>query len=335
MFIRLHVKHSIALFVFVCLFFSLFTFTGSLKNAHAQSFYNEAVGLHLIPTPRFPSPHTPVTVTLDDYSVETVGSTIQWYVNDIERKDALNERSLNIESGNLGKKTAVRVLLTRKNALPLSTSIDIIPSVVDIILEANTYTPDFYKGRALPSTESIVRAIAVVHDGTENLQNAYSYKWTQGDTVLGGGARTGGNVVNVTIDRYADDILELEVFNTAGETVGRRSIPLIPTDPEIHFYEQSPLRGLSGKEINNPFKLIGDETTIYGEPYFFNTKLNESDADFTWTIDSTPTTHDTNVPNAIALRHIGGAGEARIGFSIISKGTIPQVAGSLFNLIFE
>ena len=138
----------------------------NVSTSHAQSFLGQTDPVQLIPNPEFPTPKSQITISLNDYSVETTGANITWYVNNIEDASFRNERSISITTGALGEKTTVRVVLTRSNAPALSSSITIVPTVVDIVLEANTYVPNFYKGRALPSTESRVRAIAVVHDNS-------------------------------------------------------------------------------------------------------------------------------------------------------------------------
>ncbi len=315
--------------IFCAVFFTYVPYT------HAQSFFNENTSVHLIPNPEFPSPNSQVQITLDDYSVQTTGADITWYIQGTENKDFRNERSISLVTGTLGEKITVRVVLTRSNAPALSSSITIVPSVVDLILEANTYVPDFYKGRALPSTESRVRAIAVVHDNSSTPDTTYTYKWMVGDAVMFGGPVKGKNVLDFDIPHYDSGELSVEVFNSKGETLGKQSLTLPVVEPELHFYEHNPLRGLYQREVANPLTLIGEETTIYGEPYFMNTRMREQDASFSWSINSESAEHDAETPNAITLRHVGGEGSAEIGLTIVTKGQIPQFLESAFSLFFQ
>lgn len=58
---------------------------------------------------------------------------------------------------------------------------------------------------------------------------------------------------------YSKDLV-VEVLNESGNTVSSQSMDLEAVQPELHFYEWSPLRGLYQRELSNPFALIGEET---------------------------------------------------------------------------
>ncbi len=323
--------HSIVL-VSVAVFLCALTFT---QTTHAQSFLGGPSGASLIVSPQFPNPHTPIKVSLDAYSLDTTGASIVWYIDGVEDTQFRDARDISLETKGLGEKTSIRVVLTRTNAPTISSSISVVPAVVDIILEANTYTPSFYRGKALPSAESVFRAVAVVNDNTSISDTAYTYTWSLGDTVLLGGPIRGKNILEETMPRYDNKPLSVQVVNQNGDVIGKKSILLRAASPELHFYEQNPLRGLSSREAQNPLTLIGEETTIYGEPYFINTQMNERDATFSWKINGAEANHDASSPNAITLRHVGGEGNARVGFSIVTKTRIPQFIEKTFQIFFE
>jgi hypothetical protein len=314
------------------IFALLFFFQHPLR-AHAQlTALQGGADIQLVVNPEFPHPNELVTVSLDDYHLDTTGASIAWFVNEIEQKEYRNTRTLSVTTGAIGKKTTVRVALSKANAQTLAKSITLTPSVIDIILEANTYIPQFYKGRALPSTESAMRAIAIVHDNTHNLESTYSYKWTLGSTVLLGGQVKGKYALDLAMPHYDSNYLTVEVFDANGTTVGSNTLVLKATEPELHFYDESPLRGLSEREIQSPFQLIGDEITIYSEPYFMN--IVGSSATTEWKVNNTVTEANPNAPNSITLRHQGGSGGAQVMFSETTNSTIPQFVKKAFQLIF-
>jgi hypothetical protein len=273
----------------------------------------------------------PVAVSLEDYSIDTLGAIIQWYVDGEELKDRKNERSIAVLSKALGEKTDVRVVVSRPNSPQLSQSVSIVPAAVDLILEADTYVPYFYQGRALPSGDSSVKAIAVVNDGSGK-KAPYSYKWAEGSTVLFGGPLKGKNAVNMTLSRYDNKTLSVEVFDSKGASVGRKAIVLRASEPELLFYEESPLRGLSERSIASPFVSFGDQVTLYGEPYYLNAQM--SDADSYWSIDGQQQ-GASEIPNAITLEKTGSGGSALIKFTAITKGLVPQFLEDSFKIVFE
>lgn len=326
-------KTSICYSLFFLLFIFFFCLTA--QETGAQAFLGGTSGIELTIDPRFPAPNTPTLISLDDYSVNTAGATISWFIDGIEQKNSENERSLSLTTKNLGEETRVEVTLRRSNAPSFSSSVKIVPSVVDIIIEADTYVPHFYKGRALPSEESRLKAIAVVHDGTEASQALYTYKWSYGGSVLEGGGVRGKNIATFILSRYDNKPLILEIFNDEGDMVGEKFITLRTTAPELLFYEESPLRGLSLKTIASPFPFIGEEVTIYGEPYFINADMDESDATFSWTINGTDVSSSVGIPNALTLERTGDSGGASIGFSILTKTKIPQFLEQTFQTFFQ
>lgn len=321
-------KGSIPTFVLVGFFFILFFFSAS--PLHAQT-----AGLTLIAEPAFPSPHTETTITLDDYSLDTIGSSITWYVDGVEQEAYRNERTLKMTTGALGKKSVVRAVLSRPNALTLSTSRTIIPTQVDIILEANTYTPQFYSGRALPTRDSLMRAIAVVNDGGVASDSSYVYAWSMDSSALSGGTLKGKNVLDLEMPHYDDKVLSVEVFNADGDALGQGGVLLTAVEPELHFYEHNPLRGLSERAASSPLQLLNEETTIYGEPYFIDARMRETEATFSWSIDTEPVAPDENIPNALTLRHIGGKGSSMIDFDIVTRKNFPQFVRRTLQVIFE
>lgn len=302
---------------------------------YAQTIPGQSTGLTLLAEPSFPAPHTETVLSIDDYSINTVGSTITWYVNNVEQTQSRNERSIKITTGDLGKSTNVRVVLSRSNGPSISASLSLVPTQVDIILESNTHVPQFYKGRALPTRDSMMRATAVVHDGTTNPDSSYVYQWSLDSTVLQGGQTKGKRTISIEMPHYDDVLLFVEVFKSTGELIGKGVARLLATEPELHFYENSPLRGLSERELMSPFYLIGEEVTIYGEPYFIDAPMNETSAEFAWKIDYEPALHDASIPNALTLRKVGGAGESTIDFSVVTRSGIPQFVQKTFQLIFD
>lgn len=306
-----------------------------MNPVHAQSL-GGGVGLSLVLSPEFPKPHETVKVSVNDYNIDTLGSTITWYVDGEELPDLKNERAITLDAKGLGEKSEVGVLITNPKMPAFSATQTVIPVAIDTILEADTYVPTFYKGRALPSREATVRAIAVVHDGTNAPDTRYSYKWTLNDSVLYGGPVTGKNVAEFIMPRYDGARLTVDVFNKDSVHVGRQSFLLKLTDPEMHFYENSALRGLSQKEIGSSYALTKDEVSVFAEPYFMNTNtITQSFADTSWKINSVETEADTQIPNAITLKRVGEAGDALIECSIVTKNRIPQYVTSSFQAFFQ
>lgn len=308
----------------------------SIKDTYAQSVPTQQGTVSLNMRPAYPEPNTEVTLSLDDYSVKTLGADIIWYVNGLEKVSNRNNRSLTLTTGSLGEKITVVVTLVRNNIPISSAERIIIPSVVDIILESNTYIPNFYRGRALPSSESTVRAIAIFHDGTNTSWDNNSYKWTLGETVLSGGPLKGKYVMDVVVPRLQSKQLTVEVYNARGGLVGKKSIFIDSVQPQLHLYEYSPLHGLSERAIQSPLALTSPQTTLYAEPFFLNTQILDTiDTRFVWKLNNVTVPTDESAPNAIELTKNGSAGEASVSVAITTLKKIPQYVADTIDVVFQ
>ena len=87
---------------FIVLFFSISLYFILTPFAHAQ-LLPEGAEITLNTSPEFPEPNSAVLVSLDDYSINTLGATIQWFVDGVEMIGSRNYRSITVQSGSLGE----------------------------------------------------------------------------------------------------------------------------------------------------------------------------------------------------------------------------------------
>lgn len=282
-------------------------------------------------SPTFPLPHAEVTVRLEDYSVNAVGAEVFWFVDGVEQTEAKNDRSITIQSGAVGDETLVRAILRRQEGGDVAASVTVTPTVVDLILEADTYVPSFYQGRSLPSRNSTLSAVALVHDGKTAASSAYTYRWTLGQDVLFAGPVRGKNRVSFEMPLFSKDLV-VEVLDESGRTVGRRSMTIEAVPPELHFYEWSPLRGLYQRELSNPFVLIGEETVIHGEPYFVPQPPTRENADFNWRIGGMSVASNAEAAQALGLTR-EALGTGQVSLRLVTKDRVPAVLEKGFTVI--
>jgi hypothetical protein len=309
--------------------FTLCTLFFVAVPVHAQ-FGSMESAFSLGVSPSFPKPHTAVTIRLQDYSINAVGAAVFWFVDGVEQTAAKNERSLTIEAGAVGTEQTVQAILRQANG-EVSTSVVIRPTVVDLVLESETYVPSFYKGRALPNRNGTVRAIALVHDGETHTANTYAYRWTLGEDVLFAGPVLGKQSVSFDMPLFNKN-LSVEVFDASGKSVGRSAMILDAVEPELHFYEWSPLKGLYQRELSDPFVLIGEETVVYGEPYFVTRSPEGEMASFAWRVNGAPVTPNTLLPQALTIQKaLGTVGDTTL--RVITNGRVPAVLEKGFTVV--
>lgn len=235
--------------------------------------------------PLAPEPLSETTVSLDAYTLDTIGATIVWFVDGIEETSARNLRELELMTKDIGETTEITVVLTLRTGQVVRAEKTIVPSRVDIVLEADTLTPAFYQGRALPSTGSQVRAIAIPHTASGQAPEAFSYQWKLDNEVLYGGPVTGVHTANFEVGLGKNQVLRVDVLNNSGVIVAAKSIFIPRTEPELLFYEENPLRGINNIAIQSPHILVGEETSIRAEPYYMARTIFDSSPLIEWEID--------------------------------------------------
>lgn len=301
----------------------------------AQSLVSAGPTITLVPSPSSPSPNAPVNITVDAYTIDTTGATIIWFIDGTEQVSARNNRSLSITTGELGKQTDVTVQLKLRTGQQVSKTLTINPSRIDLVIEADTLVPAFYRGRSLPSVGSTARVVAVPADGSNRPPTSYSYLWQLNNKVLFGGPLTGTNIAFIPTGLGNNQLLTVEVIDTVtGALVARKSIGLPLTKPEIHFYGENPLRGPNNIALNKEHILVGDEITVRAEPYYMSADIFSTQPLLEWEVNGSKIDNPSTDPQFITLRRQSGAGSATIGFHIRNLQQLIQGVEDTFTLRF-
>ena len=287
-------------------------------QTHAQSLpgFSAVNASSLVTSPRYPEPDEQVTVTLNDYSINTRGATISWFINGVEQTTLRNERSIQITAGVLGATDTIRAVTTLPNGATLQAKTTIQPMRVDMLIEADTLTPVFYKGRAIPSSGSLVRVTAIPFTGENKPPTSYSYVWKVGDTIQAGGSQYGKNFTTFTSRFEKSVFVSVDVLDNSGNILTSESIYVPIADPELYFYEINPLRGVSEQAMNSDFIFVGDEVQIRAEPYFISTALLSQNPHRQWKLNSKVVDNPSADPQEITLRKEGSSGSFSLEFHI-------------------
>ncbi len=270
----------------------------------------------LVLSPRFPEPNEAVTATLNDYSVNTSGATIAWFIDGTEVPDSKNQRSINFATGPLGNSLQILAVTTLPNGSVLRAQDTITPIRVDILIEADTRVPSFYKGRAIPATGGSVQLTALPFTGTDRSAESYAYTWRVGDTVQGGGSRFGQNSISFTADFQKQIQVSVDVIDTDGTILISESIYVPLTDPELYFYEINPLRGMAEVAMGSNFIFVGEEIKVRAEPYFIDNTLFLAAPHQEWKLNGQTITNPNPNQQEITLRRSGDSGSFTLEYHV-------------------
>lgn len=283
-------------------------------------------------SPQYPEPNQEIKASLNAYSLDTTGATITWYLDEIEQPEAKNARSFTFLAGSKGGVLTLRVVANLKNGQTLNLTETIAPSRVDIIVEADTSVPNHYQGRPLPSAGSMMRIIAI--PDTNLNPNELTYSWQVDNKPLYGGPIVGKNVATFETPKKPRVLVRVNVSDSSGRTVARKLTEIEIAEPEILFYENNPLRGLSNMTLRNPTLLISSEITVRGEPYYLDSTIFSNDPLIEWKLNNQTITNPSTDPREITLRRTANSGSVKAELHIRNLENLLQGSKADFTLNF-
>lgn len=274
--------------------------------------------------PEFPKPGDIVTLQFESYGANTGGATLTWRVNGQTIADATNRRQATMVAGALGTRDIIEVVIQQQDGVSRSIQTAVVPGYLDIVIEAQTHVPHFYRGRSLPSFGSPVVATALLHTGA-NSPTDLVYTWRLNQKVLEFGPIRGRNSVTFDATWGREMLLSVQVAQPDGTVLGRKAISVPVASPEMHFYEVNGLYGTIPLAIKDRLLMIGSTATIIAEPYYLNSRVFNAPSSYRWRVDSEEVTSRSN-PYQVTIQKTGDSGTSRLQFEVLDTMTVQQNA---------
>jgi len=245
--------------------------------------------LNIKTTPKNPAPNQKVTASLDFHLTDLKKAEISWYLNGKLIEKRIGKTSFEFEMGKVGSISVVSVVIDAFEGEIFQKEIVIRPASVDLVANAETYTPPFYKGRSLYTQKSNVRITAIPEfinsAGQKVSSNNLVYKWQQGNSVLGEQSGVGRSSITIegqTITRPLNIKVEVSTLDDSVKAEG--TILVQRGETEVLVYEKNPLYGLLLADAANSLFISEKEITLEAVPYFFSVpSKNSSDIEYSWT----------------------------------------------------
>jgi hypothetical protein len=270
----------------------LLLFCLSFQETKAQNAIDPAdiSGLvNIILSPETPGPYQEVTAKIEASGLDINSSKITWKIDGVVLQSGLGQRSTVFSTGDIGNRSTITAVIDSSTGT-FSKSVTVYPSEIDFLWQGETYTPPFYKGRSLWTSQSTLTLVAIPHvtsatgNGERN-QSTLTYRWSQNGKILGNLSGKGRTSLVIT-----DSILsipqniKLEILSDQNTLLSRSSIVLTPTRPSLVIYEKNPLYGISfHKEVGSEYQMRDKEATFTTYPLFFGLKdRNSTVVNYLW-----------------------------------------------------
>jgi hypothetical protein len=277
--------------------------------------------------PTNPNPGETTTITLSSYSVDINRSNIQWLINGSVKKSGIGLKTYEFQAPSSDTNMTITANVSIADKTTIQKQIIISTKSVDVLWEAlDSYTPPFYKGKAMPSSESRIKVSAIPN---KNDITTYVTKWSLNSNILGGGANTNKMSIEYRNSYLNDtDEITLEIGDLSG-SIGSKKISYIPIiSPEILFYKIDGVLGtLYNKNLNNMIDMNTNSISLSAEPYYFSPKnIRSGQLDFSWKVngETIPTPKKKNILNLELSDNKNGRADIYLGIESVTKLMLSQ-----------
>ena len=303
-------------------------------SAHAQE-ANVAVNI----TPGEPHANEEVRVGLNSSSVNLDAAKITWTLNGKKSAEGVGLKNFTFKTSALGTTSRIQVVITGPAEVRIERSFSVRPAEVDLLWEAVTYTPPLYRGKALPSSKSKIKIVAIPHFVLENgrrvSEDALLFTWEQDRTVLGSLSGVGKQSIILDAPRLFEETRISVLVSTADGTREARGEVLITLrNPEILFYEKHPTEGVRYENaLASEIELAQEEMAIRAEPYFFSEEdISSRRVHFAWSLNNAAILPPERMNEMVLRREVSG-GVARL--TLQAQNAVKILQEAVANLLIK
>jgi hypothetical protein len=258
-------------------------------------------------SPATPSVGDSVHFTVEGSVFDLPKDTITWTVNGKMVASAKGATSVDATVDSKGGPLDVVVDVVDPVWGEASNEISIVPLQVDILYDAPTYVPPFYRGRALPSAGGMMhlQALARLSAGGALIpDSSITYTWTRNGTVLGSLSGLGKSKISLDSPAmYGTDTISVRA-SAEDDTLSASASVVIPYTPlTLELYEDHPLFGITYFNALADTVPASSEITVAAIPYFATiTGLNDSTLQYAWLLNDAPLSASSTKQNEVTLQ---------------------------------
>lgn len=312
--------------------FSIFLFACIFSNsAHGATADDVLVSI----TPKNPRPFSGVAITLTSYSIDLDKATIEWRSGGKTVLSGTGKTKYSFTSGGPNTYTNFDITIIEEGASsPVIKNVSIGASDIDLLWEAvDSYTPPFYKGKALPSKGSRLKVVAFPNTSGLSQTNSKNivYTWKSQYNVVKSASGAGKNKFTFTnSDIRNSEKISVSASGPGGVYTAEGTLNINIVNPQIIFYKKSPLEGvLYQNRLEDGGYVSEDEVTFVAEPYFLSFNNEQGGFLYNWKINGVSIDTPSN-PRELTVRPSARGGYATIEFSLEdTKKLFQKVVNSL------
>ena len=297
--------------------------------------------LSLASSPAAPSPGQQVTIQAATPTFDKDAAFFEWTVDGEPRPDfsGQGKNTITVTAGELGSVMRVSVRVVRAGG-GAEVSLQIRAADLSLTWSAETIAPKWYKGKALPTSGSIVDIAAIpgfIIDGQTIKPDALIYRWTlddQTNALVG----LGKQVFRIKTSDLPQTSHQIEVVVEDPDKKIRKTgrMFVVPTTPRAVIYPFTPLGGIESRTTNQTIGQRRGLSDFAAEPFFFPVASKQNLA-WVWDIGGTPAQSSASGASMITIDTTNQPqGTLPISVRVeYAKSLIPQSASKILNLFLQ
>lgn len=286
-------------------------------------------------------PGESVTMTAQDPYLDAPSTLFTWYVNNVAVASSTGLASYSVRLGALGSQTDVAVTADGPGG-ELSARATLIPTSIDLLWESDSYTPPFYRGRALPTPGTALRLLAVPHfvgeDGKELPASSLLYTWKSNGITLRASSGVGKSSALIPISPFSlSQAIEVDVTSSDGVYAGSAGSSIAIGQPILMLYQDHPLFGiLYDAPILSRSVVSETEMAFAAVPYFAPaSSVNDAALTYAWQVNNQPVVADPKQPSEIGINAQNSSGVASLLLGLSKPSDILLDISGAWNILFS
>lgn len=323
-------------FLFVFLFLiltSIFVFPVK-TNAVSQS----SILVNI--SPENPAPNEDFSITLNSYASNLDSVLISWSVDGKVVSSGIGKKSFSYKAPSAGSESSIVATVSLPDG-SIDKRITIRPASVTMLWQANdSYTPPFYKGKALPTPGSEIKIVAMpeIKNGSQITDpKNMTYAWKKDYTNNVDGSGYGRNYF-LYVNDYLEDSGTISVIaSTVDQKYSSQASIDVPTsEAKIVFYKNDAKFGTVWEHALADGHRVIDSEIVEASPYFISPQdIRIPFLVFNWYINNTQIPVPAFKKNIMPLKvQAGTSGTSILKLEIESTDKIFSNTSSQINVNF-
>jgi hypothetical protein len=280
--------------------------------------------------PTNPGPNEMVVVNLQSYSVDLDRSLITWFINNQQINSGIGQKSLSSKVGQVGESSDWSVVIETPLGQQITGHLNFNPSTVNLLWQANTYTPDWYQGKSLPSPGSQVKILALTEIKKSSNQwykkDELVFNWYKNGKFLSLSSGVGkDNIVIETNSDYTPTQITVEVSSLDKTINSSGSLELKNYPPKLLLFPIASSTNVY--PFNSSINLMDDITSLLVEPFYFsNQDILDNNLVFSWKLNNKSTTSELDMFNQFKPDLKSFSGPVNLSLEVKNKRSFFQSA---------